>query len=420
MSVRDANKKVRNSSLRDNVIPFRPRTKPAEPNRGPREARTDQARETRPARGTADETRISREAQESDSSSDFAGGLIDRFKDAFGFGEDSKRAEAKDENATIAVFDSFNGADDKGESTHGEQVEGVIQQEGNFSDEDIQRYQINSGGSLDDLKDGLADGDEEAFDQYIEDRYTSLLDNTSDGLEEILDDEDSQIRTINQSQSVAEGRIARDLWNEAKEDEGFRSDLARSLGLDEDVSDRELAQALVDGIGDSVANSDAIAESKERYDEVSRRAAEAGISHVVTSGNLGSFADELDALGVETDAQFYDSALANEHKIVVGATDDGRTAADFTSPDANADISAPGVDIAIRTQDGAKETNSGTSFSAPMVAAVVAQISAENPHLTPAEIEALLVETADPVKASEEEDIGAGNLNPEEALAQAA
>jgi subtilisin family serine protease len=372
-----------------------------------------------------DQTEISSEARGDSASDGLFGDLVDRVKEAFGFGDDkeTKRAEDKDENATIAVFDDFNNADKPGESTHGEQVEGVIQQEGGFSDEDIQRYQINSGGSRAELAERLAEGDEDALVDYIEQRYTGLLDNTSDGIEEILNDDDSKITTINQSQSVAEGRIVRDLWNDAKENPEFRSNLAEHLGLDPDVNDRELAQALVDDVGDVVSNSEAIAESKQRFDEVSRRAAEAGITHVVTSGNLGTFASEMDRLGVETDRQFYDSAFVNRHTLVVAASNEtgrgGPTSASFNSPNANADVSAPGVNIDITTQDGASETNSGTSFAAPAVAALVAQIKAENPDLSPREIERLLERTADRVNGGTFSDVGHGTVNPEEALAAA-
>lgn len=384
-------------------------------------------RSNRASRG--DRVSVSDEARDGDGDGNVVTRTVSGLADAFGFGDDSKRAEDKDDDATIAVFDSFRDADKDGESTHGELVEGVIQQEGGFDDEDVQRYQISGGGSLSDLRDGLGEGGDEAedaFHKYIEDRYTGLLDNTREGLEEILDDKDSKIKTVNQSQSVAEGRIARDLWEEAKDDDKFRADLTGALGLDSDASDRELAQALADGIGDSVANNDAIAESQEKYDEVSRRASDAGITHVVTSGNLGRFADEWERLGVETDRQFYDSALANRHKLVVAATDDHgtRTQTDdsgavFNSPDANADVSANGVDIEIRTQDGEMETASGTSFAAPMVAALVAQIKAENPNLSPSEIERLLERNADDLMGSRQ-DVGAGTINENDSLADAA
>ena len=368
-----------------------------------------------------DESIISREAKSSNSGDGLFSDIVDNLKDAFGFGKDSKRAEDKDEDATIAVFDDFNNADKDGVSTHGEQVEGVIQQEGGFKDEDIQRYQINSKGSKDELAKRLAEGDEDALNDYIEDRYTSMLDNTSDGIEEILDDKDSKITTINQSQSVAEGRIVRDLWKDAKDDPKFRADLAEHLGLDPKVSDRELAQALVDDVGEVVSSSDAIADSKQRFNDVSKRATDAGITHVVTSGNLGDFASELDKLGVETDKQFYDSAFVNGRTLVVGASNENGktpTSASFNSPNANADVSAPGVGIDITTQDGEKVTNSGTSFAAPAVATLVAQIKAENPGITPREIERLLERTADPVNGPRNE-VGHGTVNAEEALAAA-
>lgn len=367
-----------------------------------------------------DQASVSREAREGNAGDGRISNLIDSLQDAFHIG--TKRAEKKDRDASIAVFDDFSDADKEGVSTHGEQVEGVIQQEGGFSDEDIQRYQINSGGSKDELADRLADNDDDALNDYVEDRYTSMLDNTSDGLEEILNDDDSQIRTVNQSQSVAEGRIVRDLWDEAKAKPEFRADLARHLGLGDNASDRDLAQALADGVGDVVNHSDDIAESKERFDRVSARASAAGITHVVTSGNLGSFANEMERLGVETDKEFYDSAFLNRHTLVVGAVNDNGstpTSANFNSPSANADVSAPGVNVDITTQDGQQGTNSGTSFAAPAVAALVARMKAENPDLTSREIELILRRTADEVNGPYSE-VGSGTINPEAALAAAA
>lgn len=363
---------------------------------------------------------VSSEARESGAGDGRIRDLVDSFKDAFHVG--TKRAENKDKDATVAVFDDFSDADKDGVSTHGEQVEGVIQQEGGLGDKDIQRYQINSGGSKDDLANRLADDDDDALNGYVEDRYTSMLDNTSDAMEEILNDDDSKVRTVNQSQSVAEGRIVRDLWDEAKAKPEFRSDLARHLGLDEKASDKELAQALADGVGDVVTHSDDIEKSKERFDKVSERASAAGITHVVTSGNLGSFASEMENLGVEVDSQFYDSAFLNRHTLVVGAVNDNGktpTGADFNSPNANADISAPGVNVDITTQDGQHETNSGTSFAAPAVAALVARVKAENPDLSNREIELLLRRTADDVNGRYSE-VGSGNISPEQALAAAA
>ena len=363
-------------------------------------------------------------ARSADSNSDLLGGIVDGVKDFFGIG--TRRAEDKDKEATVAVFDSFNGADDEGVSTHGEQVEGIIQNQTGLEDKDVQRFQISSQGSLDGLKEDLADGDEGSLEGYVEDRYTSLLDNTSGAIEEILEDENSQIRVINQSQSVAEGRIARDLWREAGEDDEFRADLAESIGLDANVGDRELAQALVDELGSIVEGNDAIQDSLDHFDETSQRAKEAGITHVVTSGNLGRFAETLDNLGVNTDRQFYDSAFANGHSISVAATDGQMTRegtddtnAVFNSPNANADIAAPGVDIGLVTQDGERERNSGTSFAAPLVTAAIHELLEANEDLSPQNIERILERSATNIDEDFTE-IGHGVLNPDNAIGLAA
>ncbi len=371
-----------------------------------------------------DRSTVSSEARRPASEASSEDGIRDRFRDAwdgvrgfFSSSPESRRFEEHDPDARIAVFDSFRGGSD-GESTHGELVEGVIQAEG-FKDEDVQRYQIDAKGSLSDLKRDLERGRDEGLDGYIEDRFTGLLDNSRGGLEEILNDDDSKITVVNQSQSVAEARVARDLWDEVKSDDSFRSDLSKSLELPTNASDRELAQALVDHIGDVADSSDKIAESQERYDEVSRRAADAGIAHVVTSGNLGSFADELSELGVRTDRQFFRSALANEHKTIVGAVDDRSRSASFNSPRAGAEVSAPGVDLEITTQEGQTERKNGTSFAAPQVAALIAQVQEANPDLSPQEIENLIRSEASRGRGPRHE-IGTGVIDPEAVLEEAA
>lgn len=367
-----------------------------------------------------DETVLSREARNLSN----GGGIFSKIADTaiaiarFGKDDkktetkDSRRAEDKDENATIAVFDEFYNADEPGVSTHGERVEGVLQQKGGLGDEDIQRYQINEGS-------GHRFGDDAyGLHDLVESCYSSLLDDTSDSIEEILNDKDSKITTINQSQYMAGGLIAEYFWSNCKENPKFLADLTEHLGLDPKVSERELAQTMVNAIGDVVSSSDIIAESQERFHDVSKRASEAGITHVVCSGNLGSIAGEFRRLGVETDQQFYTSALASGHTLVVGASDETGNfpvSASFSSPNAKADVAAPGVNIDIITQDGVQTTGSGTSYAAPAAAVLVAKIRANDPETTPSEIELLLKRTTNPIFGLRNE-AGSGTINPENAL----
>ncbi|MCA9797601.1 MAG: S8 family serine peptidase, partial [Candidatus Eremiobacteraeota bacterium] len=310
-------------------------------------------------------------------------------------------AEDKDENATVAVFDNF-GPTPSRAPAHGELTEGVVAEVGGYGEEDIQRYEVGSGDMSQSFEQAVADGDEDALQTLVEDATTGLLDNTTGAMEEILNDENSKISTISQSQSVSPAQVSQALLERAlpsepkpgqprrEPDLEFRSTLAQSLGLQEDVSDQQLSQALADEVNNIFQTSDAIADSKQRYDEVSRQAADAGISHIVSSGNRGEFADTLESRGVEIEDDFYTSVLANDNTTVVGATDDHGTPtlADDTgfegnSPGAGAEVSAPGTNREMTTLDGRTHTSSGTSYSAPEVAAITAQLQAAHPELTP-------------------------------------
>lgn len=345
----------------------------------------------------------------------------------------SYRAESRDPGATVAVFDNFEPSAE-GSPSHGELAEGVVQEMGGYSEADTQRFEIGAPSGQP-FEQAVASGDPDALQTLVEDSTTGLLDSTSGAMEEILRDETSRISTINQSQSVSPSKLSAQLLGRAipargedgqpaqAADPEFRSALAQSVGLADDATDQQLAQAVVDAVDSTFENSQAIASSRQRYDQVSQRAADAGIGHVISSGNSGEVKEYLDSLGVKTGENFYRSALANSTTTVVAATDDKGTptAADDTgaslnSPNAGAEIAAPGVNRQVTTGDGRRETVSGTSFSAPEVAAAMARIAAQQPHLSPQQRENLLVETATKVDGSASE-IGAGAVQPEEALA---
>jgi len=315
--------------------------------------------------------------------------LLGQLRNSFG----TTRAEKYEPDAEVAVFDEFRNADKPGVFTHGELVEGRLQEQAGLGDQEVQRFQTNQGGNMQELEQALSRGDKSALRNYAESNYTGLLDDTSKALEELIEDPDSKVRTVNQSQSMAQGRLAQNIWGKAKGDSQFRKNLARSLGFEGEVGDRELAQALGDNLTETIKNSDKIAESQKRYDDTSARASEEGITHVVTAGNLGGFADEWERLGVKVGDDFYRSAMINDHKIAVAATDarsSPERPADFNSPNAGAELSAPGVEIPVTAQDGAKTTTSGSSLAAPVVAAAAAKLAKENPELTPQQIEEIL------------------------------
>ena len=334
----------------------------------------------------------------------------------------SRLAEGREEGATVAVIDSFGEADES--TTHGEQVESILQDFSGLKDEDIQRYKSGGGGNINNVVNADAEDIPDVLDDYVENRITGLLDGSSDAIEDILSDENSEIRTINQSLGAPEIRIASDLYRELNDDSDFRDRFLESSELPDSASEKQVVQALVDQVAESRMGSQAIKDSEERYDQLTSDANDHGITTVVSAGNYGRFADTVRDLGVETDEEFYRDVLVNEHVISVGATNDqGTTSLDddtptaFTSPHADADLSANGQDQSTFV-DGRLQSGNGTSFSAPQVAAAAAVLADQYPDLTPDDIKEILVSTAiNP--GLDESEVGAGILQADAALERA-
>ena len=107
------------------------------------------------------------------------------------------------------------------------------------------------------------------------------------------------------------------------------------------------------------------------------------------------------------DSNFY---LPARHPdvITVGATDENNMPAEFSNWGDSVDISGPGVNITSTTPRtfndnndkvvceaySAYETDSGTSYAAPLVAAAAAMIKSIDSDITPAEVKRLIKETA--------------------------
>ena len=162
-----------------------------------------------------------------------------------------------------------------------------------------------------------------------------------------------------------------------------------------------------------------------------------GVNVVFSAGNTGPGTDTLNPYSVAP------------WVISTGATDDqGRLAGfssrgDFGSPLFRPTLVAPGVNTvslrastmaAVTTVDGLAAndtqlsptevpyytTGSGTSFSAPQVAGVIALMLEANPQLTPAQIRDILQRTATPLPPYYAHEVGAGMLNAQAAVLEAA
>ena len=86
--------------------------------------------------------------------------------------------------------------------------------------------------------------------------------------------------------------------------------------------------------------------------------------------------------------------------ISVSATDSSDNKASWSNYGAYVDVAAPGVGIWTTTNGGGYGAVSGTSFSSPMTAGVVALMMAANPGLSPADLESALKSSADDLGAA--------------------
>jgi thermitase len=108
------------------------------------------------------------------------------------------------------------------------------------------------------------------------------------------------------------------------------------------------------------------------------------------------------------DFGYYD----NPNIIIVSATDSNDVRASWSSFGNYVDVAAPGVSILTTTNSGGYSYASGTSFSSPIVAGVVAAMLSANPNLSNTQVDQILKSTAvDLGTAGEDVYYGAGRVD---------
>ncbi len=106
--------------------------------------------------------------------------------------------------------------------------------------------------------------------------------------------------------------------------------------------------------------------------------------------------------------------------LAVSATSDVDTRMSWSNFGGYVDVAAPGNSIRTTRVDGAYTWASGTSLASPVAAGVAALIVGANPGLTAAQIEGVLLGSADDVGApGEDSEFGAGRVNARAAVAMA-
>jgi len=101
----------------------------------------------------------------------------------------------------------------------------------------------------------------------------------------------------------------------------------------------------------------------------------------------------------------------------IASTNDDDNVSGFSNPGPELWVSAPGENVLSLTTGSSTTSSSGTSFSAPYVAALAGMMKGLIPSLTPADIETILKDYADDVGAPGfDEDTGWGRINAQAAL----
>jgi len=115
-----------------------------------------------------------------------------------------------------------------------------------------------------------------------------------------------------------------------------------------------------------------------------------------------------------------DPSPDNPYVLTVSATTNINTVATFSNTGNSIDLGAPGTMILTTANGGGYNYGSGTSFSAPLTAGVVALVLSANPALTPSQLQEILRQSAtDLGPAGWDPGFGWGRLNAANAVAMA-
>lgn len=309
-----------------------------------------------------------------------------------------------DDRATIGVIDTFRSSQTEA-PLHGDEVHAVILNNG-FQLEDTAR--IDSGISpqtMSALSSVLYTEGEEPFskrlDAYIELTAGQTLSKTNGILEQLADQPDLKLKTLNQSQG--ESRIGvymlllNAAWNGRKDGRPLITEtgkkMAEACGLQPDAADFsawKFHQSLIERINSVVDNSDYVAGLQSEHADLLSRLEDRGVTVVSSAGNDNDeFMETQNTFGHQIPENFDDDITSVGNKLVVGALDTKGTPdpsdddiAFFSSRYAAVSLLAEGIDVP--TLPGT--VNTGSSFAAPRVAAELEKIRRSHPELSVAEV----------------------------------
>ena len=159
------------------------------------------------------------------------------------------------------------------------------------------------------------------------------------------------------------------------------------------AEEAKLQQAVIDNVSTTVDNSDKIQSSMDRWDAATENFEKGNNSVVVGAGNEGEIEETLEKWAggeqLQLPDDFETNYLENDVVTSVGATtpagDEAGTRAEYSSESRGVDIYADGTSKGL-----GDKTIQGTSFAAPRVSVVMAELHKKHPNLSSAQVENLM------------------------------
>jgi hypothetical protein len=303
-------------------------------------------------------------------------------------------AEKRESAPRVALLDNFENADST--TAHGEMTESVLLGYGKLEDADIQNFYCGNANPV--PQEAVLQAPVEKLGGTLRAHVALsgalLLKATAENLRQIAR-EQPDIRVISQSQSQSPVRVAQPFYEAAAQDPEFRQRLGSALGLGPEASLMEVATELFTASERFLRDQEAVKEARKEYLQAQKQLHDRGVVHLLAAGNLGEFATQLEAKGVQFSPSAFRSLLVSDFSTVVGSLDESGQVASFTSPRAGVEILAPGTAIAFQDATPAPgETpgtvlyGNGTSLSVPLVAGQVLPQLQAHPEWGSFEIEA--------------------------------
>lgn len=315
----------------------------------------------------------------------------------------------------MVLFDEFLDADKPGVSTHGEQVEMELKR--HHAQLQVGRSEV----TLDRSTELVAQGQPGALDGYLKSHFVDRVENADRAWENLVQSH-SPRTLVHQSQGASESRAVAPLWSRVHKEPAFRATLEAQLGLPTSTepemsegTEKRLLEALV-ARSDAIHRKDPEVQGAIQDLRASQaQAAGANHLHVISAGNEGNMARDMQRLGITIPSEFFRNELASPASIIVGAADDHSKEATsdnpaevafIASPYAGAMIAADGVDRPM-SAEGQQWHSTGSSFAAPQVSSLSIDILEQQPNLSRDGLLTVLCSHATPLPG-QEQFVGAG------------